>query len=77
MRVSSSIALVSRFTFVHAFEKLYNVALDAQHDTFGFRVAHTYIIFDNHRLVLYIDKSQEMKPLYRMPSSRSPLMVAL
>ncbi|KWR55541.1 hypothetical protein AA415_01319 [Bacteroides stercoris] len=44
---------------VHAFEKLYNVALDAQHDTFGFRVAHTYIVFDNHRLVLYIDKSQE------------------
>ena len=44
---------------VHAFEQFYNVALDAQHDTFGFRVAHTYIVFDNHRLVLYIDKSQE------------------
>ena len=44
---------------VHAFEKLYNVALDAVMTLSGFRVAHTHIVFDNHRPVLYIDKSQE------------------
>ena len=44
--------------FGHAFQQVYQVALDAEHDYFRFRVAHTAVVFDHLGIVL-IDKAQE------------------
>ena len=39
----------------HAFQKLYQIALHTKHDTFGFRVAHAYIVFNDHRFAFHVD----------------------
>ena len=33
--------------------------MDTEHDAFCFRIAHTDVVFDNHRLAFYVDKSEE------------------
>lgn len=38
-----------------SFKQFHQVTLDAQHDTFRFRVAHAYIVFNDHRFALYIN----------------------
>ena len=43
----------------NAFKQIYNVALQAQHHGFGFRVAHTAVVFYHHRFAIYVDKSEE------------------
>ncbi len=49
--------------FGNAFEQVYQVALDAQHHTFGFGVAHADVVFNHHRFALHVDKSQEDEAL--------------
>ena len=42
-----------------AFKQLYEVALNAQHHAFCFRVAHADVVFDNHRFTFHLDKTEE------------------
>jgi len=46
-------------TFGHPFQQFYQVALYAQHDTFGFGITHTDIVFDYHRFAFHVDQPQE------------------
>ena len=41
------------------FKQVDNVTLEAQHDAFSLRVAHAAVIFYDHRVALYVDKSEE------------------
>jgi len=45
----------------HSFKQFHQVTLDAQHDTFRFRVAHAYIVFNDHRFAFYINQAEEDK----------------
>ena len=47
----------------HAFEEVYNVALQSEHDGFGFRVAHAAVILDDLWLSVAVDESEEDKTL--------------
>ena len=44
-------------------EEVNDVALKAQHHTFGLRVTHTAVVLDNHRFAIHVDKSEEDEPL--------------
>lgn len=42
-----------------AFQQFHEVALDAEHHAFRFRVAHADVIFNHHRFAFYPDQSEE------------------
>ena len=46
-----------------AFEEVNEVAAQAWHDGFRFRVAHAAVVFDDHGLALHIDESEEDETL--------------
>ena len=57
-------------TFFHSdcllplFKQFHQVTLDETHDTFRFRVAHAYIVFNDHRFAFYINQAEEDKAFW-------------
>ena len=47
----------------NSLEEIYNITLEAQHNTLGFGVAHAAVILDDHRFAIYIDKAEEDETL--------------
>ena len=45
----------------HTFEKVHQVALDAQHHAFGLGVAHADVVFDDHRVAAHVNQAEEDK----------------
>ena len=50
-----------KVSFSHTFEKIHDVTLQTEHHTLCLRVTHTTIVFNDHRVSLHIDKSEEDK----------------
>ena len=42
-----------------AFKQFYEVALNAKHHAFCFRVAHADVVFDHHRFTFHLDETEE------------------
>ena len=47
----------------HTLEEVHDVALQTEHHTLCLRVAHTAVVFDDHRLSLDIDEAEEDESL--------------
>ena len=50
-------------TLCHPFEEVDDVCLQAQHDGLSLGIAHAAVVFDDHRLTLDVDESEEDKAL--------------
>src|SRR5574344_872971 len=50
-----------QITIGYAFKQISNIAFQSKHHTFRFRISHTAVVFNNHRLTLDIDKAKENK----------------
>ena len=51
--------MLVQVTVAHAFEQVYQVRLQAEHDALRLGVAHAYVVLDDVRLAAHIHQSQE------------------
>ena len=47
----------------HTLEQVDDVGFEPKHDAFCFGIAHSTVVFDNHRVAFHVDKSEEDEAL--------------